>query len=824
MKQTTFFIISICFSFLLNGQTLKSPSEFLGYDIGTQFSRHHRVVEYFQYVASEYPNQVKLDQYGSTYEGRPLYLATVSSESNMNQLESIRASHLAQTVSSQTSSNNMGVVWLSFNVHGNEASSTEASMQTIYELLTEHRDYLKNTVVLIDPCVNPDGRDRYANWFNQQTGSPYDSNPASIEHSEPWPGGRPNHYLFDLNRDWTWASQIETQSRLKVYHQWLPHVHVDFHEQGINEPYYFAPAAEPFHEIITDWQREFQTQIGKNNAKYFDENGWLYFTRERFDLLYPAYGDTYPTYLGAIGMTYEQAGHGMGGLGVMNDEGIELTLIDRVKHHTVTGLSTVEMTSKNADRLNKEFTAYFDNSDIATKSYVLKGDRDKKQALMDLLDKHQISYGRAQQTSANGYDYHSLKNTQWQLSSSDLVVPATQARGKMIKVLFESNAKLSDSLTYDITAWSLPYAYGLNALASQKSVNFSPVTKDQMSNDISTNAVGYLVEWHNLSDAKFLADLLKKDFKVRFTEKEMSTAGKLFDRGSLIITRGDNHHVSDFDQTLSRLANLHGRKLTLASSGFSTTGPDFGSPDIKLINPPKIAMLAGNGTSSLSYGALWHFFDQQLKYPVTRINTDDFASTNWSQFSTLIVPEGYYGRQMNGRTMDLLNDWLSKGGNMIVIGRAVRSFEGKEGFGLGSKEVKPPESDPLLPYDKRERESAKNLITGAIFKVQMDNSHPLAFGYDNHYYSLKLSSDSYEYLKQGFNVGYLTENVQKVSGFVGSEALKSMSKSLVFGEESHGRGSVIYMVDNPLFRSFWENGKLLLANAIFFVNNNSYEL
>jgi uncharacterized membrane protein len=235
-------------------------------------------------------------------------------------------------------------------------------------------------------------------------------------------------------------------------------------------------------------------------------------------------------------------------------------------------------------------------------------------------------------------------------------------------------------------------------------------------------------------------------------------------------------------------------------------------------------MLAGNGTSSLSYGALWHFFDQQLKYPVTRINTDDFASTNWSQFSTLIVPEGYYGRQMNGRTMDLLNDWLSKGGNMIVIGRAVRSFEGKEGFGLGSKEVKPPESDPLLPYDKRERESAKNLITGAIFKVQMDTSHPLAYGYDNHYYSLKLSSDSYEYLKQGFNVGYLTENVQKVSGFVGSEALKSMSKSLVFGEESHGRGSVIYMVDNPLFRSFWENGKLLLANAIFFVNNNSYEL
>ena len=823
MKQITSFLAAFFISFLLSAQTLMSPSEFLGYDIGTQFSRHHRVVEYFQYVAAQYPGQVQLKQYGSTYEGRPLYLATVTSASNMNQIESIRAAHLSQTESTQNSSST-GVVWLSFNVHGNEASSTEASMQTIFELLTKHQDYLDNTVVLIDPCVNPDGRDRYANWFNQQTGSPYDSDPGSIEHSEPWPGGRPNHYLFDLNRDWTWASQIETQYRLKVYHQWLPHVHVDFHEQGINEPYYFAPAAEPFHEIITDWQREFQTQIGKNNAKYFDQNGWLYFTRERFDLLYPAYGDTYPTYLGAIGMTYEQAGHGMGGLGVINDEGKELTLVDRVKHHTVTGLSTVEMTSKNADRLNKEFKSFFDNKEIDVKSYVLRGNKDKKQALMDLLDKHKIKYGQAQQGSASGYDYNNMKNAQWQLSSNDLVVPATQAKGKMIKVLFEANAKLSDSLTYDITAWSLPYAYGLNALASQKSVNFNPVAVDKPSNSANSTAVGYLVEWNSLSDAKFLADLLRQKVKVRFTEKPMSTAGKSFNRGTLIITRGDNDHLSNFDQLVTDVANLHSRQLTVATSGFSTSGPDFGSPDIKLVNPPKVAMLAGNGTSSLSYGALWHFFDQQLKYPVTRIDTNDFSSTDLSKFSTLIIPEGYYSRQLNERNMEMLNDWLSKGGNMIVIGRAAQSFEGRDGFGLKSKENKPEESDPLLPYDKRERESAKNLITGAIFKIKLDNSHPLAFGYDEDYFSLKLDSMSYDYLQTGYNVGYLTENTQKASGFAGSKALKSMSKTVVFGEESHGRGSVIYMIDNPLFRSFWENGKLLLSNAIFFVNNNMPEL
>ena len=186
----------------------------------------------------------------------------------------------------------VAIVWLSYNVHGNEASSTEAAMLTLYKLLTERKDLLENTVVIIDPCINPDGRDRYVNWYNETASQPYDIDRQASEHNEPWPGGRPNHYLFDLNRDWAWATQVETQTRLIAYNKWMPHIHVDFHEQGINEPYYFAPAAEPFHEIISDWQRDFQTEIGKNHAKYFDAEGWLFFTRESFDLLYPSYGDT----------------------------------------------------------------------------------------------------------------------------------------------------------------------------------------------------------------------------------------------------------------------------------------------------------------------------------------------------------------------------------------------------------------------------------------------------------------------------------------------------------------------------------------------------
>jgi hypothetical protein len=223
---------------------------------------------------------------------------------------------------------------------------------------TKTKNWLKNELVIMDPCINPDGRDRYVNWFNSVVSIVPNPQTAAREHQEPWPGGRTNHYNFDLNRDWAWQSQQESRFRLKLYNEWLPMVHVDFHEQGFNEPYYFAPAAEPFHEVITPWQREFQLLIGKNNAKYFDANGWLYFTKERFDLLYPSYGDTYPTYNGAIGMTFEQGGI-RGGLAVINEDGDTLTLADRLEHHYTTGLSTVEIASNNSSKLVSEFKKYF---------------------------------------------------------------------------------------------------------------------------------------------------------------------------------------------------------------------------------------------------------------------------------------------------------------------------------------------------------------------------------------------------------------------------------------------------------------------------------
>ena len=822
MKFKAFICITLLFTGALFSQTLQSPSEFLGYEIGTRFTRHHKVVDYFKYVSTNLPN-VTLEKYGETTENRPLYVSYISSEENIKNLEKIRKDNLSQTgILAGNATNKKAIVWLSYNVHGNEASSTEAAMLTLYELVTNKKEWLENTVVILDPCINPDGRDRYVNWFNQVKSTPYNTDQNAKEHAEPWPSGRPNHYLFDLNRDWAWVTQVESQQRIAIYNKWMPHIHVDFHEQGINNPYYFAPAAEPFHEIITDWQRSFQTQIGKNHARYFDKEGWLYFTKESFDLLYPSYGDTYPTYMGAIGMTYEQAGHGRAGLGIQTDEGEILTLKDRALHHMTTGLSTVEISSENAIQLNLEFKKFFNNSSLNYKSYVLKNNNaDKINRLKKLLDTHEILYENATNTAVKGYQYSTLKDAKIAVNTNDLVIHTNQPKGKMVQVLFEPNAKLADSLTYDITAWSLPYAHGIEAIASSAKVASSKKgMQPNILNTIDTNAYAYVSKWNSLEDATFLGALLQHNIIPRFTQKEFSVNGTSFSKGTLILLRNDNRDNS-FDAAIIKLANKHQRTLTAVASGFATTGVDFGSSSVKPINKQKIAVLSGSATSSLSFGEVWHFFETQLQYPITAVNANNFKNTDLNIYDVLILPNGSYDALLDTTTLKKIKKWTRAGGTLIAIGGALNSFADTEDFYLKTKKPTTIETKNLTSFEDRERKGVANLITGSIFNSTLDTSHPLAFGYDSTYFSLKLSGTSYAYLKKGYNVGYFDTNAKNVSGYAGSAAVKEVPESLLFGEQPMGNGSVVYMVDNPLFRSFWENGKLFVANAVFLLNSNT---
>ncbi|MBO9732013.1 MAG: zinc carboxypeptidase [Chitinophaga sp.] len=827
--------------FMITSAQVPTPDQFLGYPLGTQFTPHYRVVDYFKQVAATAKN-VKFEQYGTTYEGRPLVMAIVASPENFSRLDEIRQHSLDMSnARGKATGNQPVIVWLSYNVHGNEAVSTEAAMKTLYELVNngnaQTQEWLKNTVVVIDPCLNPDGRERYVNFYNATRAVKPNVNPYSREHNEPWPGGRPNHYYFDLNRDWAWQTQKESQQRVAKYNEWMPQVHVDFHEQDIESPYYFAPAAEPFHDAVTPWQRQLQVMIGKNNAKYFDQQGWLYFTKERFDLFYPSYGDTYPMYNGSLGMTYEQGGSGHAGVAVLKKDGDTLTLTDRIAHHFTTGMSTIEVASQNAAKIITEYDNYFVAAEKAPqggyKAYVVKagGNTEKLNTLAELLRKNNIAFGYGANTgSAAGFNYFTGKTETFTIDKEDMVISMYQPHSNMLRVLFEPVSHLSDSVTYDITAWALPYAYGLTSYAVKQSLTPAAGAPAMRNNTalIAQKPYAYLAQWNSLRDVKFLSALLQNDIKVRFTEAPFTVSGKDFPAGTLIITRSGNANRGDqFDQYITSQANRFKITLDAVSSGFVDKGTDFGSDKIRFIKKPNVVLLAGEGIGSLGVGEVWHFFEQQLDFPLTVVNARNMNDINWEQTDVLILTNGDYKVFGDKPATERLKDWVNNGGKLIAVEDAAAAIAGIDwGIKLKKEEEKDKEGkdkgkattyDALKPYANRERESIKQFIPGAIYKVQLDTTHPLAFGYNGFYYTLKQDAHLYEFIENGgWNVGVLKKD-SYLSGFVGADTRQQLKDGLLFGVKEMGSGSVVILADNPLFRSFWENGKLLFSNAVFLV-------
>jgi hypothetical protein len=838
MKKILLFSFFLFFVLLVKAQ-VKSPEEFLGYKLGTRFTPHWKIVSYFQHVAESSPKVIKLQSYGVTNEQRPLYLAFISSEENISNLESIRLNNLrlANMTKDKMAPTETAppIVWLSYNVHGNETSSSEASMLTLFALAdpknTQTKEWLKNTVVIIDPCINPDGRDRYVNWFTSVVGASYNARIDSREHREPWPGGRTNHYNFDLNRDWAWQTQVESRQRMMQYNQWLPQVHVDYHEQGVNQPYYFAPAAQPYHEAITTWQRDFQATIGKNHAKYFDKNGWLYFTKEIFDLFYPSYGDTYPVYNGAIGMTYEQGGGPAGGLGAETDEGDTLSLNDRIMHHYTTSLSTIEVSSLNATALIKEYRKYFNNAVSGAigdyKSYVIKNkpeDAERIRSFLDLLDKNGIQYSSGS-GSGRGFNYNTGKDDGFSISTGDIVVNAAQPKAAMIKVLFEPQSKLVDSLTYDITAWSLPYAYGLTAYASKQAINAGgAIAKDSVQNT-AADAYGYVIRWQGVSSASAIARLLRQGIKLRFAEMPFEINGQAFARGSVIVLKKGNEKFGNtLWQTVSKVCNDNHIKMNPVTTGMVDKGFDFGSSKVHPMKALKVAMLTGEGVNPNAAGEVWHFFEKELQYPITLINATDFGRAKWNEIEVLILPDGNYRFLSDKTAAEQFHLWIQNGGRVIAMESAVMQLSRQEWSVVKLRKDDEKDTlgkkDPYLllrSFENREKDEVPANTPGSVFRVDTDSTHPLMYGYPGYYYTLKMDNIIYDYIKEGgWNAGVIKKDNQ-VAGFVGFKLKKKLKDGLVFGVQDLGRGSITYLSDNVLFRNFWENGKLMVCNAVFMV-------
>ena len=819
---------------------LQSPTQFFGFAPGEQMVPTHRLYQYATHVSQQVPAKVKLTSYGQTFEKRPLMMVVVSSEENIKNLDQIRTDNLKSIglMSGQpTSKTRPAIVWMSYNVHGNEVTNSAAFPKVLHELLAGGAvadKILKNTVVILAPCLNPDGHDRYVNWYNQKVGVTANANTSAWEHGEPWPGGRWNHYLFDPNRDWAWQTQEIMQQLVATFQQWMPQVHGDFHEMGPNSPYYFAPSAKPYHEDITPWQREMQDVIGTYNKRYFDRNSWLYYTRERFDLFYPSYGDTWPTYNGAIAMTYEQGGGGIAGLAYERpDEGDTLRLTHRVAHVSAASIATMEAIADRSGKVVEEFVKFYDrnqNSPIGLyKSYVVKtaGDEGRVKALKTLLDKNQIRYGYANDSRAlTGYNYLTQKDEAFKTEAGDLVISAYQPKSNLLKILFEIKPMLEDSVTYDITSWCVPLAYGAKTYGVKERLTPNPQAPASSPQPaISGKPYAYIVSWKSAEDAKFLAAIAKQKVRVRAAEKTFDMGGKTYAAGTLIITRAGNEGLGDsFDKIVQAEAAKFGVALSATESGAASKGSDFGSDYVyNLKTTPRVGLLAGEGTTATNVGEIWHFFDQELSYPLTLIdpNSRFGAGIPFAKLDVLIVPSGF-GSLIRESQFPALREWLRSGGRLILLENATGLLADKEGFGLKNKKDdskksdKKNDDDNLKAFANRERESVSDESPGSIYKIKLDNSHPLAFGFPDHYFALVNNVYNYEFLKNGWNVGYLkSEKDGYVAGFTGKNVKEKLPNSLFLGVEEVGRGKIVYIANNPLFRGFWYNGKLLFSNAVF---------
>ncbi len=830
-KKALFTIIFISSFFKINAQ-LKSPTEYFGYELGSKFHRHHQMVDYLNYLVQNNTTTSKLIDYGSTNEGRKLFVVVVSSKENMQNLDEIRQNNMKSIglLDGNPTNKKAAITWLSYNVHGNEAVSMEASMEVLFKLLSnkngEFNKQLSNSVIIIDPCINPDGRDRYANWYNQKVGFLPNANLLATEHIEPWPTGRPNHYLFDLNRDWAWLVQDESKQRIALYNNWMPHLHADFHEQNIESPYYFAPAAKPYHEELTDWQRAFQQKIGQYNKKEFDEKGWLYFSNERFDLLYPSYGDTYPTFNGAIGMTYEQGGI-RAGLAVAKADGDTLTLKQRISHHVATSFAAINAVSDNANQVIAEFEKYFNkaktNPEGSYQSYIIKSKNaeNKIAEFTKHLDLLGIKYGQAGKAAAlSGYSYSDKKIKQFSVEPNDLVLSMSQPKSKFLKVLMEPQTIVEDSATYDITAWSLPYAYGLNTFSVKDKLAPKPleIKKIQNVSSAKNNTYAYFINWDSFTSTKILIELFNRNIKVRQNETPIEIDGKTYNRGALIITKTSNEKFGDkLKDIIFEVANKYNMPVGESATGMATKGFDLGSDKISVIKKPNIAILSGEPTDANAFGEIWHYFDKQISYPTTIITAEFLNSNNFSKFDVIILPRGNYARTIGDFNLRGIQDWIRAGGKLIAMESANNAFADKNGFELKKKESKKDTIFNNTTYENREREEISEETPGSIYEVTMDTSHPLAFGYENIYNSLVLNVAEFNLLKTGWNVGKIKENAL-VAGFVGKNAKDKFNNTLAFGVENIGKGKIVYMIHNPLFRGFWQNGKILFANAVFGMN------
>lgn len=837
-------------------EEIPTPVAFLGYELGSTFTLHSDVVAYFKKL-DELSDRLTLHKYGETYEGRGLYYAVISSEQNQANIDQLRKANLqlanpAENDDTGTIGDQPITVWLSYNVHGNEPSSSEAAMQSAYRLVAgtdeETQKLRDEAITIIDPMINPDGRDRYVFWYKSARSNVLNTNAEDLEHDEIWPGGRTNHYWFDLNRDWTWLVHPESRGRIAAYQQWMPQVHLDLHEQGFNDNYFTMPGTTPRnHELPEDYER-WADVFGRGVIKEFDKHNINYATREAFDFFYPGYGSSYPSNMGAIGMLAEQGGHSRGGRAVETDDGYILTLRQRIFDHYTNSVSTVRTAVGNREPLlnyfRDSFTQEAKKGDVA--AFVLPDNsNDYTYELVDILLKHGVEVERATEDFSLGdaYSYRDGESDDRSFDEGSFVISMDQPRHIFLNSLMKRQLTIKDSVMYDMSTWSAPLAYNLDANWTTESVGIeterlteAPTYNSQVQN--ADAQYGYVIDWSQRYAPNALAKLWEAGYRVRSAQKPITFNDKTYARGSLVVLIGRNFEKKDQIATdIKRIAEEAKVEIRGFDTGRVESGIDLASEESIPVKKPKVGLMVDSPFNSYTAGQIWFLFDRWTEFGISRIRSESFSGIDLSEYDVLILPGAYGGFEsaFDSTAQVRLKDWVQAGGTLVATENAAE-YMTKEESGMTKVElVKEPDADKkkekedstaidpaaYTAYAAREDSSGLKRIPGAAFNGQIDNTHPLAFGLPDKLYSLKFSDESLKPTTDWQVVGYYEKEPDNVlaSGYASKKNIKKSAGNAFAGVANVGSGKVVFLLDNTQYRMFWVGPARMMQNAVMLLHD-----
>ncbi|MEQ8469590.1 MAG: M14 family zinc carboxypeptidase [Marinoscillum sp.] len=803
---------------------IPTPKEVLGYEVGEWHVSHDQLVHYMQ-ALDRASDRITIEEYARTYENRPLMVLIITDQSNRSNLEEIRKTHVSLT------NPNSGVVpasaklvhWMGYSVHGNEASGSNAALLAAYYLAAAQspmiQDILKETVILLDPSYNPDGLQRFSTWVNMHKSQNLVADPNAREFDEVWPGGRTNHYWFDLNRDWLPVQHPESKGRIEMFHRWKPNVLTDHHEMGSNSTFFFQPGIPSRKNPLTPMANVAMTErIADYHAQALDSIGSLYYSEESFDDYYIGKGSTYPDINGSIGILFEQAssrGHAQ-----ENQFGV-IKFPFAIRNHFVTSLSTLKAAHEmRLDLLKMQQTFYKESMQLASgdpaKAYVFGSVNDpvKSYHLMEIFEKHQIEvYPVAGKINKDGKQYE----------KGSYLIPTNQPQYRLIKAMFETRTSFQDSLFYDVSTWTLPMAFNLNFAAlngkdySSSAIGEKIVKPTFVKGSVSgTSDYAYIFEPYGYYTQRAIMRLLNEDIVTELSHVVHGTTNKTFARGSIIVPVGlQRDKKEQIERLVKDIATKDGIDVFALNTGLSQSGSDLGSGQIEVLEKPEVAILVGEGASGYEAGETWHLLDDRFDMQVTLLPAQAVNYRDLSRYNKLVIVSGSY-REISSSGKENLKKWISNGGVVITWKSG--------GKWLSDNEIAPvayvkdkPDTSGYKRYVDLDQNRGAQYIGGSIFEVKVDLGHPLTYGLENDRMPVFRNHSLFmEKAKNQYANPLVYTSSPLLSGYVSEERLEQIRNTPAVTVSQVGRGRVINFADNPNFRAFWYGTNKLFLNALFF--------